>query len=208
MSRAFTPVALRLVSVKRCEERKFLLETAFVVSSVFLWLITLANVFLTLALIRRLNRTGQPVVETGLKAGTTAPDFTAQTVQGVTKTLADYLGQAVALIFVSPSCQPCRESLPMLQRTAAEARASGVEFVLVSGGTLEETQDWDEEVDMQLPLLIATQAQNPFFQDYQITSTPTFCLLASDGKVRGSNIVGQNFDSWKLLANTKAAVRL
>src|SRR5260370_28370826 len=116
------------------------------------------------------------------------------------------MGRAVALIFVSPSCQPCRESLPVLQKTAVEARAGGVEFVLVSGGTLEETRTWDEEADVQLPLLIATQDQNPFFQAYQITSTPTFCLLGADGKVHGSNIAGQNLDGWKLLANSRTPV--
>ena len=176
------------------------------ISSLFLWLIVLANVFLTLALIRRFNRTGQSRIEVGLKAGTTAPDFSAQTLQGVTKTLADYLGQAVVLIFVSPTCQPCRESLPMLQKTAAEAKTNGVEFVLVSGGTLEETRVWDQEVDVQLPLLIATQARNPFFQDYQITSTPTFCLLGPDRKVLGSHIVGENLESWKLLADVQTPV--
>ena len=178
------------------------METMLAISSLFLWLIVLANVFLTLALIRRLNRTGQSRLEIGLKAGTTAPDFTAQTLQGITKTLADYLGRAAVLIFVSPTCQPCRERLPMLQKTAAEARASEVEFVLVSGGTLEETQAWNQEVDVQLPLLVAPQGRNPFFQDYQINRTPTFCLLGADGKVHGSNIVGQNLDGWKHL--TKA----
>jgi peroxiredoxin len=194
--------------VKERGERKSFMETALVVSSVLLWLIVLANVFLTLALIRRLNRMGQSGLEIGLKVGTTAPDFTAQTVQGVTKTLADYLGQAVVLIFVSPSCQPCRESLPMLQKTAVEAGASGVEFVLVSGGTLEDTQAWNQEATIQLPLLVATQAQNPFFQDYHITSTPTFCLLGADGKVHGSNIVGQNLEDWKLLADARTPVKV
>lgn len=176
------------------------LETALVISSVLLWLVVLVNSLLTLALIRRLNRTGQSLVDVGLKVGTTAPDFRAQTLQGVTKTLADYLGRAIVLIFVSPTCQPCRERLPMLQQAAAEASTSDVEFVLVSGGMLEETQAWDQEVDIQLPLLVATQDQNPFFKDYQITSTPTFCLLGADGKVVGSNVVGQNLESWKLLA--------
>lgn len=174
------------------------------ISSAFLWLVVLANVFLTLALIRRLNRTEQSVIEAGLKAGTTAPDFTAQTVQGVTKTLADYLGRAAVLIFVTPSCGPCRERLPMLQRTAAQARASGVEFVLVSGGTLEETRAWDEEVDVQLPLLVATQDQNPFFKDYQITSTPTCCLLVADGKVHSSHIVGLELEDWRTLVSADA----
>jgi peroxiredoxin len=184
------------------------LETALVISSIFLWLIVLANVFLTLALVRRLNRTGDIAIEVGLKAGAMAPDFTAQTLQGATKTLADYLSRAVVLIFVSPTCRPCRESLPMLQKTAAQARSRDVEFVLVSGGTLEATRAWDQEADIQLPLLVATQDQNPFFKDYQITSTPTFCLLGADGKVRGSNIVGQNLDGWKLLADSRTPVGL
>ena len=184
------------------------METALVISSVLLWLIVLANVFLTLALIRRLNRTGQPALEVGLKEGTTAPDFTAQTLQGVTKTLTDFKDRAVVLIFVSPTCRPCRESLPMLQKTAIEARSSGVEFVLVSGGTLEATQAWDEEADIQLPLLVATQDQNPLFKNYQITSTPAFCLLGADGKVHGSNIVGGNIEAWKTLqANSPTLVR-
>ncbi len=183
------------------------METSLVISSVLLWLIVLANVFLTLALIRRFNRTGQSV-EVGLKAGTAAPDFTAQTLQGVTKTLADYQERAIVLIFVSPTCQPCRERLPMLQKTAVEARADGVEFLLVSGGALEETRAWGQEADIQLPLLVATQNQNPFFKDYQITSTPTFCLLGVDGKVHGSNIVGGNLEDWKkLLANSRTPVR-
>jgi peroxiredoxin len=184
------------------------LETLLAISSIFLWLVVLANVFLTLALIRRLNQTGGHTLgETGLKAGTTAPDFTAQTLQGITKTLADYGGQAVVLLFVSPTCQPCREILPTLQQTAAQARTNGVEFVLVSGGTLEETRTWDQEVDVQLPLLVATQGQNPFFQDYQITSTPTFCLLEPGGEIRGAGLVGPYFDGWKLLAHSRTLAK-
>lgn len=96
----------------------------------------------------------------------------------------------------------------MLQKTAVEAGASGVEFVLVSGGTLEDTQTWNQEATIQLPLLVATQAQNPFFQDYHITSTPTYCLLGADGKVHGSNIVGQNLEDWKLLADARTPVKV
>lgn len=187
------------------------METALVISSILLWLIVLANVFLTLALIRRLNRTGaSSPIEVGLKAGTTAPDFTAQTLQGETKTLADYANRAAVLIFVSPACRPCRESLPMLQKTAVEARASGVEFVLVSGGSLEETQAWEQEAGIWIPLLVATQDQNPLFNDYQITSTPAYCLLGTDGKVLASNFVGQNLEDWKRLmrADSRTPVRL
>lgn len=197
-----------LFLLNRALERKTLLETALAISSVLLWLVALANVFLALALIRRLNQTGQSGGEIGLKAGTTAPEFTAQTGQGVTQTRANYLGRAVVLIFVSPTCQPCRESLPMLQKSGVEAGASGVEFVLISGGTLEETRAWDQEEEIQLPLLIATQAQNPFFQDYHVTSTPTFCLLGPEGTVRGTGMIGPNFEGWKLLAKSRVLLGL
>lgn len=184
------------------------METALVISSVLLWLIVLANVFLTLALIRRLNRTGGTALEGGLKAGTTAPDFTAQTLQGATRSLADYIGRAVVLIFLSPNCGPCRASLPMLQKTAVEASGDGVEFVLVSGGTLEDTQTWHQETTIQLPLLVATQDQNPFFKDYQINSTPSFCSLDPGGKVRGSGIVGMVFEEWRDVARSRSPIGL
>jgi len=199
---------LSSVPAQQSLRKEKLLETVLVISSVLLWLIVLANVFLTLALIRRLNRTGSTALEGGLKAGTTAPAFTAQTLQGATRSLADYIGRAVVLIFLSPNCGPCRERLPMLQKTAVEASTDGVEFVLVSGGSLEETQSWQQEATIQLPLLVATQDQNPFFKDYEITSTPSFCLLDPDGRVRGAGIVGLVFEEWKDVTRSRSPIRV
>ena len=180
------------------------METALIVSSVLLWLVVVGNVLLTLALVRRINHTGaNQSSEMGLKAGEAAPDFTAQTLSGATKTLADYARHSVALIFLSTGCRPCRERLPMLEKIGPEMRASGVELVLVSGDSLEETQALREEMGLQLPLLIAPRPENPFFEAYKVPGTPAFCLIDSEGNVSRSDILGPEFREWKLLARDK-----
>lgn len=177
------------------------METALLVSSVLLWLVVLGNVLLTLALVRRLNRAGtDQSSEMGLKAGEAAPDFTAQTLSGATKTLADYARRSVAFIFLSTGCRPCLERLPMLEKIGPEMRASGVELVLVSGDSLEETQALREKLDVQLPLLVAPRPENPFFEAYKVPGTPAFCLIDSEGNVSRADILSPEFREWKLLA--------
>lgn len=180
------------------------MEIALIVSSVLLWPMVVCNVLLTLALVRRLNRmgTGQSS-EMGLKAGEAAPDFTAQTLGGATKTLADYTNQAVAFIFLATGCKPCRDRLPMLEKIGPEVWASGVELVLVSGDGLEETQALREEMNLQLPLLIAPRPDNSFFDDYKVPGTPAFCLINAEGKVHRASILGPEFPEWKQLVQTK-----
>src|SRR5437899_6166907 len=100
------------------------METALIVSSGFLWLVVISNVLLTLALVRRLNQMGTPQTpEGGLEAGEAAPDFMAQTLGGATVTLADYAGRSVALVFLSTTCQPCRDRLPTLEKLGPQMRA-------------------------------------------------------------------------------------
>lgn len=177
------------------------METALITSSVFLWLVVIGNVLLTLALVRRLNHMGKlQTREGGLEAGEAAPDFTAQTLDGGTKTLADYAGRSVAFAFISTTCRPCRDRLPMLERIGPEMRASGVDLVLISGDGREETQALRDEMDLRLPLLIAPRSENPFFEAYKVPGTPAFCLIDSEGNVSRANILGSDFQEWKQLA--------
>ncbi len=180
------------------------METALIVSSAFLWLVVIGNVLLTLALVRRLNHMGtNQSSEMGLKAGEVAPDFTAQTLSGTTKTLADYARRPVAFIFISTGCKPCLARLPMLEKIGPEMRASGVELVLISVDSLAETQALREEMDLQLPLLVAPREENPFYEAYKVPGTPAFCLIDSEGKVSRANILSPEFPEWKLLARNQ-----
>lgn len=182
------------------------METVLVISSVLLWLVVLANVFLTLALVRRLNA-NVPKPE-GLPAGAPAPDFKAEMLNGETATLATYssFNRKVALLFLSTHCVPCREILAKLKGQRAATQQAGIELVLVSGDEREDTEALVAELELDYPLLIAPQTSNTFFSDYKISMTPSFCLLDLQGKVATSGLPSIQAGGWKALIDTWATV--
>lgn len=174
------------------------METALVISSIFLWLIVLANVFLTMALIRRINAEPErgPAFETGPSLETPAPDYVAMTLDGERTTLDDYAGRPTTFVFVSPSCTPCHELLPSLKHLGPQARQAGAELVLVSSGTFEETKEIAQRLEGQIPVLVAPHEENTFFHDYNIKGTPSFCSLNEQGTVVATGYPGQSTPHW------------
>lgn len=178
------------------------METALIVSSVLLWLVVLCNVLLTLALIRRINANA-PTPQ-GLPAGTPAPAFTAETLNGETATLATYTGRGrnVALLFISTHCTPCREILGTLKGQAAAATLAGTEVVIISGDQREETEALIAEMELDAPFVLAPRGQNTCFADYHISATPSFCLLNHRGNVQACGIPSTQHGEWKALIDT------
>lgn len=174
------------------------METVLVISSIFLWLIVLANVFLTLALIRRINAIPEhgPAFETGPALGTPAPNYIAMTLDGERATLDDYAGRPTTFVFVSPGCTPCQELLPSLKYLGPQAHQAGAELVLVSGGTLEGTKEMARGMEGQLPVLVAPREENTFFHDYNIKGTPSFCSLDEQGTVVATGRPSQSTPAW------------
>jgi peroxiredoxin len=162
------------------------METILVVSSVLLWVAVLLNILLTLGLARRI-RSAFPAMES-LKIGQKAPNFSAQTLQDQTLTLADYAGRSTAVVFVSPHCKPCREELPHLRELSPKARDFGAEIVLVSDEGEETTRPFVEGAVDGLTVLVAPRDRNPLFTDYKVPGTPSFYLLDAQGKVRGTGV--------------------
>jgi peroxiredoxin len=158
------------------------MDTILVVSSILLWVVLLLNLLLTLRLSRRL-RSLFPEMEP-LRVGQQAPDFSASSLHGKTVTLADYEGQATALIFVSPDCPPCREALPKVQDLWPSAREVGTELVLVSNADEETTRSIVDGLAADLTILVAHQENNPFFFDYKVMGTPSVCMIDAKGKVQ------------------------
>src|SRR6516162_4211164 len=61
----------------------------------------------------------------GLPLDSLAPDFDLPDLAGERKTLAQYRGQTVLLIFFNPSCGFCRELLPKLVALNSERAEAG-----------------------------------------------------------------------------------
>lgn len=184
------------------------MELVLVVSSILLWILVLLNLLLTLALARRLNakasQFGAPADNIPkLELGQPAPDFVAETLNGSQVSLASYTGQAAAFIFISPTCSPCREKMPVFNALQPKAKRAGIEIVLVSDSDRAETKKFSDDFTTSLPILIAPRAANPFMVDYKANGTPFYCLLAANGSVQATGFLD---DEWERLTKTWEAL--
>jgi len=176
------------------------LETILIASSVLLWIVLICNVLLTLALVRNANKASKakPVsVPEGLKEGTEAPAFTAQSLDKTTVTQEDYANKATLFVFVAPHCGPCHELLPSLKTMGPQM--ADTELVLVSNSSVEEARELAKEFDLTLPLLSAPKPQNPFFTDYKVHGTPTYYLISVQGQVQATGNPHANNPQWNQL---------
>ena len=79
---------------------------------------------------------------------------------------------------------------------------AGVEVILVSSDTQEETRSFIEQKKIHLPVLVAPRETNNFFADYRSPGTPAYCFVNTDGKVHSTGIplvigtVWKAFDDW------------
>lgn len=174
------------------------MEMGLVIGLILLWIVVLFNLLLTLAIIRRLHLGSQ---QAGLRHGQMAPDFTAQTLSGESVALQDYAGHPTAFVFISTRCRHCEKLLPELEALGPQAKRAGVNLVLVSDNRREEIQDYARKSNIHLPVLIASQSENPFFQNYQIKGTPFYCYIDQQGMVQSAGHPYMTGGEWKVLSD-------
>lgn len=174
------------------------METWVFASSILLWIVVLLNLVLTLALVRRINSTSgsSPTIETGPPLGEKAPDFTATTLAGETVTLASYTGHAMTLLFVAPHCRHCNDLLKIL---SARIREVTSELTVVFNSSPQEAEVLTRDLDIHFPLLLAPSSENPFFESYNISATPSYCSLNEQGVVQAKGVAGPNEQPWQNL---------
>ena len=169
----------------------------------------LFHLFLTFALIRRLNRKGngtqeqKPIVD--LAKGSKAPDFTAQNLKGETVTLADFTGRKLALVFIASHCKPCQELLPKLMTLKEKLLHADIEIMLVSTEERNTTKRYVEEHAISLPVLIAPRKTNTLLDDYTISGTPAFCFITAQGTIRDAGVAHFEGERWPLFEDFLAA---
>lgn len=179
------------------------MEAGLIVSSLLLWTIVIFNLFLTLALVRRLNNVKpHDKLDPGLSTGEIAPDFTVQALSGETVTRSMYAGRKVAFVFISTHCTPCHDLVLQLESLISQAHEANAEVVLVSSDKQEETRAFIEQKKIHLPVLVAPRETNTFFVDYRSPGTPAYCFVNADGRVDSAGIpliigtVWREFDDW------------
>jgi peroxiredoxin len=171
-------------------------ENILIISSVLLWVLLIINFLITLALVRRLSLLLEMAQGTQradmLKAGVQAPEMTLLSLDERAVTQADYLGRDVAAIFVSPTCQSCRNIMPELEELYWRAQQSGVELLVVTLGDLSATRQYVDDIGFRAPIY-GLPSGSSFADDFRIQSTPSFYLLDKNWKIIDGGRLGKNW---------------
>ncbi|MFY9607514.1 MAG: MauE/DoxX family redox-associated membrane protein [Blastocatellia bacterium] len=129
-----------------------------------------------------------PPVE-GLPVGAPAPRFSLAAIGGEQMTLDDLLahGNPVLLLFVSPSCFPCKTLLPFV-RVWERDYDDHLTIALLSKGTLKENHERVAKYEARHLLL---QNEYPVAEDYQAKWTPAAVLISREGRIASHTTYGE-----------------
>lgn len=122
--------------------------------------------------------------------GSSAPDFTAQTVPdsgaaAVTKGIAAYRGKAVLLNVWATWCAPCRDEMPRFQKLHEELGPQGLAIVAISidnPGMTDAIRDFRKEFGLTFEIL--HDESGKIRDDYQTVGVPETFLIDKEGVVR------------------------
>ena len=127
--------------------------------------------------------------------GDVAPNFTLQTTDGGTVSLADLKGKVVVLDFWATWCKPCMMGLPLLDTFAKWAKESGKPIAVYAVNVMERIAPGDnaaaERVKLvsefwkgkafSFPTLI--DSDDKAIKDYQLTGIPFTVVISPEGKI-------------------------
>ncbi|MFY3791523.1 redoxin domain-containing protein [Ureibacillus sp. MALMAid1270] len=143
-------------------------------------------------------------VETGIKKGQLAPDFTLQTLTGESLTLSDLKGKKVLLNFWASWCPPCKKEMPDLQDYYENyAKEENVEIVAVNLTYTEKSLTTNEAVEAvrlfvdsyDLTFPIPLMEEDSISKTYQILTIPSTFMIDTEGKIQRQIIGPLNVES-------------
>lgn len=116
-----------------------------------------------------------------LAPGASAPAFAFPDTSGEERTLAEFAGRKVLLVFSSPTCRFCAEFYPILKTFAEEPGAEPVEVVVLQiHSTPEQNRSLRKERGLPFEILAASAE---VFMAYQVPGTPFSVLVDESGRV-------------------------
>ncbi len=114
------------------------------------------------------------------RVGDPAPDFTLDLLDGSRLALSDLSGQVVVINFWSPTCQPCEEEIPDLEKVWKEYQGAGVAVVGISFRDLEAEV---REMVSQLDVSYRNGWDPSAPARYGVTAVPETFIIGPEGRV-------------------------
>ena len=122
-----------------------------------------------------------------LSEGTPAPAFELKDTNGKLIDIGTFRGRPLLLNFMASWCNPCREELPLLNRTAAQYAAAKLAIVAIDVGEQPgRVAAFAKEQGVSFPILV--DSDETVAGRYEISAFPTSYLIAPDGRVAGVHI--------------------
>jgi methylamine dehydrogenase accessory protein MauD len=157
-------------------------------SYVLLWIIVAVMTFIVVGLLRQLGliqarlgpEAGALITPEGLQRGMEAPDFDG--VELITEEqirLRDFRGRRVLLVFLSPTCVPCRNLAPHLNQVYSQHRKH-VELLALCSGSVDACREFARISGLRVPLI--ADVTNFIGALYDVRFTP-FAFLLNENAV-------------------------
>ena len=128
----------------------------------------------------------------GLSVGSDAPAFELPDLAGERKSLVQYRGQPLLLIFFNPACGYSRDVAQKLEENAdnrkQKAEMENPVVLIISTGGVEANRALFKEHKLDYPVLL--QKGLEVAEAYQAKGTPSGCLVSAQGKIASELAVG------------------
>jgi methylamine dehydrogenase accessory protein MauD len=165
------------------------MEGIWLASYLVLWVLMGLLAFVVIGLMRQIGelrlRVGEER-EVGIAVGNEAPLFQGEGLDG-TVDLKTMVGDRLLVLFVHPTCPPCKELFASLNGEPEQIEKLGVRMVLVSGGSREQNREMVEEFSLSCPLVI--QQEREIADLYGSSWTPFGFVVDKAGLVAGKGVV-------------------
>jgi peroxiredoxin len=124
-----------------------------------------------------------------LTAGTSAPDFRLQTMDGKQFSLREALTRGpVVAAFFKVSCPVCQYTFPLLERIYKAHGGNNVTIVGVSQNERKDTAAFVKEYGLTFPVLLDDANTFPASNAYGLTNVPTIFWISQDGEIEISSV--------------------
>jgi thiol-disulfide isomerase/thioredoxin len=162
--------------------------------------VAIAGAAIGLLVGQRLDRPAEIPVPPGvtvLKPGDVRPDLAFADMSGKTRRLSEWNGKVVLLNFWATWCGPCREEMPLLDRTRG---TGGLEVVGVAVDDPDAVKEYLKDYPVAYTILLGDDAATPelLFGDRR-SVLPYSVLIGKDGKLlaqREGSFTPERLRSW------------
>lgn len=133
-----------------------------------------------------LSVSGSKINRQGLLKGTCAPEITGTSLSGQEISLGDYRGSHVLLVFSDPTCGPCNQLAPLLEKL--HRRTPDIAVLMISRGTIESNSKKAAEYGFTFPIVL--QRAWELSKLYALFLTPCAYLVDTQGNIGADVAIG------------------